>query len=84
MSGISGSGSMGSGERRRIQTNHVKAWMLIHGFEQKDVARATGYTQQMISLYVRGKRGSDRLTQWFLDNGCPDVFLPRLQNRRVQ
>ncbi len=58
-----------------VRTLKIKAWMIKRGWTQYSVADAAGVSQTMVSMFVRGDRRSERLTRFFLDNGCPSAYL---------
>ncbi len=59
----------------KIQTRRVRAWMALEGLNQSKVARETGMSTVMVSYFVRGERGSDRLRRYFINRGCPAKYL---------
>lgn len=60
-----------------IDTKRVRAWMVLQGLTQQDVAAEVGVSRQMVSLFLLGLRGSIKLRDFYAAKGCPERYLPR-------
>lgn len=58
-----------------INTRRVRAWMVLQDVTQQDVASRVGVTPQMVSLFILGRRRSAKLTQFYVEQGCPERYL---------
>lgn len=56
-----------------INTRRVEAFMKLHGLTQKAVAKENGVSQPFVSYFIRGRRTSERLSEYFISQGCPKV-----------
>ncbi len=59
-----------------MNTVEIRVWMLRRGIKSKDIARALEVTKAAVNRFVAGDMTSNRLRQYFLNNGCPDNLLP--------
>jgi len=57
-----------------IKTKHILAWMILSGLTQEMVGQRAGVSRQMVNFFVNGKRRSERLQAWFINQGCPTRY----------
>ncbi len=62
---------------KRKQIHHVrgiKAWMILQGLEQKDLARELRCSTTAISRVLHGYSTSKRIVRHFIQQGCPPEY----------
>ena len=67
-----------------VMTNHIKAWLLVHELEQRDVARMVGVTPQFVSLVILGKRYGARVRNALVKAGMPPAFFQAAGSQEVR
>ena len=49
----------------------VKIWMMKQALKQRDIAKEYGCVDMVVSDFIRGKRTSKGLAEYFINKGCP-------------
>lgn len=52
----------------------IRSWMVLHGLNQRSVARELGVSDQLISAWFRGKTDSRPVAEYFKRKGCPKSY----------
>lgn len=60
----------------------LKAWLLLHNIEQKDLAEQMGVSQQLLSMTLTGTRATKERLEQLIDLGIPRNLLPELQEKK--
>jgi predicted XRE-type DNA-binding protein len=53
----------------------IRVWMLRKGVKQRDIEKATGLSQPMVSRTISGECNCQPVLDFFLKNGCPRKHL---------
>lgn len=53
----------------------IKKWLLDQGLTQAQFAREAGVSEALVSLVIKGKKGSPRVLAVLKKHGCPQRFL---------
>lgn len=60
----------------------LKAWLLLHNIEQKDLAKQMGVSQQLLSMTLTGTRTTKERLEQLVNLGIPRDLLPELRVKR--
>lgn len=60
----------------------LKAWLLLHAIEQKDLAEKMGISQQLLSMTLTGRRTTKGRLEQLAGLGVPVELLPELRERK--
>jgi transcriptional regulator with XRE-family HTH domain len=62
----------------------IKAWMVLNGIRQAEIAKEMGLSRTMIQRFITGHSTSTRVFEYFINRGCPrEYFLGRPEVRRA-
>ena len=62
-----------------MKTKEIKIWMLRNGLKAVDIARQAGVDESFISHWIRGRRRSQRIAEYFIALGCPPEYIDQGQ-----
>jgi len=71
-------------ERRRASKKHrteIKIWMMRKGLKNRDIAKAVGVSDMMVTHYLGRIYRDPKITAWLLEQGCP---AKHFENNRVK
>lgn len=64
--------------RNRIE---IKKWLLDRDLTQAQVAREAGVSKGLVSMVLKGERGSPRVRRVLAAHGCPEGLLAKPEER---
>lgn len=59
----------------------LKAWLLLHNIEQKQLAEQLGISPQLLSMTLSGRRVSKERLEALIKLGIPRELLPGTSNK---
>lgn len=57
-----------------MKSNQIRAWLVLRGLTQTEIARQLGVSRAMVSLFISGQVSSRRLYEHFLGLGVPRSY----------
>jgi predicted transcriptional regulator len=58
-----------------MKSRHIRAWLILHGITQTQVALDLGVGRSMVSMFIDGQKTSRRLYLYFvLELGVPRKY----------